>query len=294
MTSLTTTHALIAFSFSWRHQPTKSLPHSIRSCTCRYGHNLTIGIHYTRRWRIILITAICQAVGQCFWAKVYPITSNAGEIVLLVGCSAMVWTVQEDLALAGNNKLTAVVLFCMHALHSIKLALIKVYYAVSLRRMFRVLQNVLFCLYVLCVMSFPRWHTPTNYNIITVVLYPGTFADFLRSSNYAFKGTTSENASPQKATPPPLPPSTPLAPVPFTLPPQTPPLQLQLQLQLQPEPDLIPPASPHRSSVDLDSARSALELSSESKDSVKVSGKSVGSLVLANPDIETGSYSMHD
>jgi hypothetical protein len=68
-----------------------------------YGNNLTIGLLHTRRWRLILPCVICQAIGQVFYSsKVYPTTSNAGEVILLLGTTLLLHLVQKDLARAGS------------------------------------------------------------------------------------------------------------------------------------------------------------------------------------------------
>lgn len=68
-----------------------------------YGNNLSIGLLHTRRWRLILPCVICQAVGQVFYSsKIYPISSNAGEIILLLGTTLLLHLVQKDLARAGS------------------------------------------------------------------------------------------------------------------------------------------------------------------------------------------------
>jgi len=45
---------------------------------------------------------LCQVVSQIFGTRVYAITSNAGEIALLLGTSFTLLLVQKDLALAGS------------------------------------------------------------------------------------------------------------------------------------------------------------------------------------------------
>ena len=43
-----------------------------------------------------------QSVGQCFGFKIYAVTSNAGEIALLIGVSIVVSLVQRDLVIASS------------------------------------------------------------------------------------------------------------------------------------------------------------------------------------------------
>ena len=63
---------------------------------------MTLSLTYIRRWRIALLAVLCQAVGQCFGLGVYPVTSNAGELVLLIGTTYLLKLVQDELAIAGS------------------------------------------------------------------------------------------------------------------------------------------------------------------------------------------------
>lgn len=67
----------------------------------RYGRDYTLSVYHTRRWRLILLCALCQAVGQIFNVDVYAVTSNAGELALLCGLTLLVKMVQDDLSVAG-------------------------------------------------------------------------------------------------------------------------------------------------------------------------------------------------
>ena len=68
----------------------------------RYGINFTIGLAYNRRWRYIFPCVLCQVISQIFGVPVYAITSNAGEIALLIGITFILFLIQKDLALAGS------------------------------------------------------------------------------------------------------------------------------------------------------------------------------------------------
>lgn len=68
----------------------------------RYAKHCTLGISNNRYWRAIIPCTLLQAVGQCFGVRVYQVTSNAGEIALLIGVTFIVGLVQRDLLIAGN------------------------------------------------------------------------------------------------------------------------------------------------------------------------------------------------
>eukprot|EP01041_Mallomonas_annulata_P008688 gene8688-17947_t len=68
----------------------------------RYGNNLSLTFGYNRRWRLLIPCAVAQAVGQIFATSVYPVTSNGGEIVLLIGLTNSVFLIQHELILAGT------------------------------------------------------------------------------------------------------------------------------------------------------------------------------------------------
>jgi hypothetical protein len=57
---------------------------------------------YNRRWRYIIPCVLGQTIGQIWGPSVYPTTSNAGELALLIGITFNLFLVQKDLALAGS------------------------------------------------------------------------------------------------------------------------------------------------------------------------------------------------
>ena len=63
---------------------------------------MTLSFGYNRRWRLLLPCALAQAVGQLFGASIYPVTSNAGELALLLGLTNAVFLIQQELVLAGT------------------------------------------------------------------------------------------------------------------------------------------------------------------------------------------------
>eukprot|EP01038_Epipyxis_sp_PR26KG_P009861 gene9861-13268_t len=67
----------------------------------RFGSNHTLGLSNRRNWKALLLGAYGQAVGQCFGNHVYTITSNAGELGLLIATTYFVYLVQQDLTEAG-------------------------------------------------------------------------------------------------------------------------------------------------------------------------------------------------
>lgn len=48
------------------------------------------------------MASVCQAVGQIFDSRVYPLTSNAGELALLIGVTFFLYLAQEDLILTAH------------------------------------------------------------------------------------------------------------------------------------------------------------------------------------------------
>eukprot|EP00596_Hydrurales_sp_CCMP1899_P004203 CAMPEP_0119047864 /NCGR_PEP_ID=MMETSP1177-20130426/55450_1 /TAXON_ID=2985 /ORGANISM="Ochromonas sp, Strain CCMP1899" /LENGTH=253 /DNA_ID=CAMNT_0007022977 /DNA_START=427 /DNA_END=1185 /DNA_ORIENTATION=+ len=68
----------------------------------RYGLNLTLRVHRSRGFRSIIICSLAYAVSQIFSERVYPVTSSAGDIILLLGVTYLVFLVQEDFTLAGT------------------------------------------------------------------------------------------------------------------------------------------------------------------------------------------------
>jgi hypothetical protein len=69
----------------------------------RYGKQFTLSPRSDiLSWSVLLVTVVLQMIGQCFNASVYSVTSNAGNICLLIGVSWMVHKVQRDLILAGT------------------------------------------------------------------------------------------------------------------------------------------------------------------------------------------------
>jgi hypothetical protein len=68
----------------------------------RYAKHSTLGISNNRYWRAIVPCSLLQAIGQIFGVKVYQVTSNAGELALLIGVTIVVSLVQRDLVIAGS------------------------------------------------------------------------------------------------------------------------------------------------------------------------------------------------
>jgi hypothetical protein len=72
------------------------------ACVRRYGKHYTLSLRSDiMSWSVLLFTVVLQMIGQCFNSSVYPVTSNAGNICLLIGVTWMVHKVQKDLILAG-------------------------------------------------------------------------------------------------------------------------------------------------------------------------------------------------
>ena len=68
----------------------------------RYGKNATLSLTSTAPWTVLGVAALCQGAGQLFDVHFYPVTSNAGEMILLLGVSWIVYLVQCDLSITRN------------------------------------------------------------------------------------------------------------------------------------------------------------------------------------------------
>ncbi|CAN0250661.1 unnamed protein product, partial [Ectocarpus fasciculatus] len=68
----------------------------------KYAKHCTLGISNNRYWRAIIPCSIIHVIGQFFGTSVYQITSNAGEVALLIGVTFIVGLVQRDLVIAGS------------------------------------------------------------------------------------------------------------------------------------------------------------------------------------------------
>lgn len=66
----------------------------------RYGKYHSLGL--VNRWKYFSFFGLSVIVGYCFSYSVYPVTSNAGELTLLLGVTGLVWFVQKDLYMAGT------------------------------------------------------------------------------------------------------------------------------------------------------------------------------------------------
>ena len=68
----------------------------------RYGSSYTIGLSHLFKWKILIIAALAQAVGQIWDTEQYPVTSNAGELALLIGVTYFLHLAQDDLILTAH------------------------------------------------------------------------------------------------------------------------------------------------------------------------------------------------
>ena len=59
-------------------------------------------MNYLVKWKILIIAALAQTVGQIFDVSVYPVTSNAGELALLMGVTFFLYLAQDDLVLTAG------------------------------------------------------------------------------------------------------------------------------------------------------------------------------------------------
>ena len=66
----------------------------------RYGKYSAMGL--INHWKFFWLAAACLVAGYCFSDTVYPVTSNAGELALLLGLTFIVHLVQTDLGSAAE------------------------------------------------------------------------------------------------------------------------------------------------------------------------------------------------
>lgn len=67
--------------------------------SARYGTTATISTDCVSKWKVLLFCALLHAVGHIFDLSDYPVTSNAGELVLLIGTCYYLYSVTRDLEL---------------------------------------------------------------------------------------------------------------------------------------------------------------------------------------------------
>lgn len=65
----------------------------------RYGKYYAMGL--VNRWKYFWFAVLPLVAGYCFSYTVYPVTSNAGELVLLMGMTLLVWFTHEDIYMTG-------------------------------------------------------------------------------------------------------------------------------------------------------------------------------------------------
>lgn len=68
----------------------------------RYGTSLTWQQKKNDRWKLLILGVLAQTIGQIFGTKTYAITSNAGELCLLISSSILLLLIQRELAYAHN------------------------------------------------------------------------------------------------------------------------------------------------------------------------------------------------
>ena len=68
----------------------------------RYGIHMTWEQKKNERWKLIIPGVFGQIIGQIFGTTVYPVTSNAGELSLLISASILLLLIQRELALAAS------------------------------------------------------------------------------------------------------------------------------------------------------------------------------------------------
>jgi hypothetical protein len=68
----------------------------------RYGAKMTISLNNNRRWKVPIPCALFYGISIIFADTLFPIMSNAGEVVLLFGTSYMLFLVQNDLSIVAS------------------------------------------------------------------------------------------------------------------------------------------------------------------------------------------------
>lgn len=68
----------------------------------RYGSSYTIGLKHLFKWKLLILASLAQAVGQIWDTEQYPVTSNAGELALLMGVTCFLHIAQDDLILTAH------------------------------------------------------------------------------------------------------------------------------------------------------------------------------------------------
>ena len=66
----------------------------------RYGKYNALGL--VNHWKLFWLSVAGLITGYCFSDTVYPVTSNAGELALLMGVTGLLYLVQQDLQLAAS------------------------------------------------------------------------------------------------------------------------------------------------------------------------------------------------
>ena len=69
-------------------------------CVHRYGKYNALGL--VNQWKLFWLAVAGVIAGYCFSDTVYPMTSNAGELALLLGLTFLLALVQHDLQLAAG------------------------------------------------------------------------------------------------------------------------------------------------------------------------------------------------
>jgi hypothetical protein len=117
------------------------------ACTlaARYGKEYTISLSNLYKWKILVPAVLAQVIGQIFEVRVYPVTSNAGDLTLLIGATFFLYLAQDDLILtarfadflhqsnAAFENVRVIASYCCfeHALHTQKCLQTVVLYATA-------------------------------------------------------------------------------------------------------------------------------------------------------------------
>lgn len=54
------------------------------------------------KWKLLIPAALAQVIGEIFGVHVYSVTSNAGQLALLIGTTVFLYLAQDDLILTAH------------------------------------------------------------------------------------------------------------------------------------------------------------------------------------------------
>ena len=72
------------------------------SVVTRYGSNLTFGLAGKHRWKLLVPCALLMVLSSFFSSRIFYLTTNGGELFILLGATALLNLVQDELGLASS------------------------------------------------------------------------------------------------------------------------------------------------------------------------------------------------